>query len=152
MVSPREQPKPAAAPAPVTALSPRKEPNPISPRKVEEPVVLAQPKPIPAKKEKASVWKGSKKKSKATKPIVVPDGIEISWRKPPPPSEVAEAMKFLKPKAKPTSPDAPESPDNKAAPEDAGPAMVSCPFCRGQFADVSEHMDHCPVITGGDAA
>jgi len=154
VVSPREQPKPQ--PLPAAPISPRKEAtSPRAPAKVEtkEPVAsppLVQPKPIPAKKEKASVWKGNKKK-KASKPIVVPDGIEISWRKPPPPSEVAEAMKFLKPKAKPLSPDAPESAESKAS-EDAGPAMVSCPFCRGQFADVSEHMDHCPVITGGDAA
>jgi hypothetical protein len=110
-------------------------------------MVPEEPKAIPAKKEKSSVWKPKPKapKAPAGKPVQVPDGIEISWRKPPPPSEVAEAMKFLKPK---TAPKAVE--DSAEKPE--GPALVSCPFCRGQFADVSEHMDHCPVITGSGTA
>jgi hypothetical protein len=110
---------------------------PLSPKSTKD-----TPKTKKAKKDKekrASTAPGSDIKSS------LPDGIQITWRKPPPPQEVAEAMKFLQPQKKP-------EPTPDASP--VGPPvenLVSCPFCRGQFVDVSEHMDHCPVITGSTA-
>merc|ERR1711879_91753 len=147
-------PPPAAAePSAQPVAQPAAQPagKPLQAKTYQEPAkATTSPSKAPkvvaksTKKEK-SKGKGKKGSKSAAKPVNLPDGIEISWRKPPPPDEVAEAMKFLKPNANKLNQKKEEPANDVAVPE----SLVSCPFCRGQFADFSEHMDHCPVITGG---
>lgn len=166
-------------PSVATSLSPRQaipqvggQPSPVAPvgvplqPQVLQPQVAQQPQPVQAtakpqilqatayqdpsaaankasrKSSKTKTTKKSKKSEKSSEKLNLPDGIEISWRKPPPPQEVQEAMKYLQPKKNP-----------QVSQVDTAPTetLVSCPFCKGQFADVSEHMDHCPVIIGNDS-
>jgi len=141
--SPRTAVNPAASagkPLPAkTYQEPSSSPGSSSPAKSQP---KKKEKPVKAPKGK----KEKKGKNVKTAAVDLPDGIEISWRKPPPPDEVAEAMKFLKSNSNKLV--AKKEPDAAASTE-VPESLVSCPFCRGQFADVSEHMDHCPVITGG---
>ena len=147
--------------------------TPVSPRGQQQPAKILQPvsykdrdasstpsPPLSGKalsprgaskaSKKSSKSKSKSKKGQKQKLLELPDGIEVSWRKPPPPNEVAEAMKFLKPKKQNPAP-APAAVKTEEKNESPGEQpLVSCPFCRGQFVDVSEHMDHCPVITAGE--
>merc|ERR1712137_31243 len=118
------------------------------PREKAKPEAVASSSPKTAKKEK----RGKKKRS-TDKPFTVPDGTELVWSKPPPPSEVAEAMKFVKPvKRKSMEPNAGKEDGTPSSdPNTPPPSLVSCPFCRGQFVNVSDHMDNCPVIVGGSS-